>query len=855
MKHTNRRWAGLALAAAVVAPFSGAHAQEERSYLLEEVVVTAQKREQNLQDVPVAVTALTGDQIQDSQIKDIRDLSTNVPTLVSSQSQTATTSSFSIRGIGTSGQNFGLEPSVGIYIDGVYRARQGSIINNLVDVESIEVLRGPQGALFGKNTLAGALNFRTVAPSHEQNAFVDVIAGDYGLLNVSGAFNASLVDDVLAMRVTGFSGQRDGYVDVVGFGEDVVNDRDRFGGRLQFLYTPTDALDARLIVDYSEIDEVCCAAVTRLNNFQGFGGVLGTDSLLAAPEAAGGLGVPVITAAQFEDNIMALNDLPTSTNEESGVSLEVNYDFENVTLTSITALRNFDTRDIIDGDFSAADILTRDNLAEQSAFTQELRFSGEFGEGNNYLFGAYYFTQEIDLVADTITLADSAQVFNLTSTDPTNPNAPSLQEVVDIIDSFAAAPIPGNPYQVTAPSFPDGGSAVNFMDQDHESIALFGQFDFELSDQWMLTVGARYTDERKELVSRFENAANSPAAPPPDLGAIGLTLAQIQGGQLNPGNPADVPTILGAFSPLYQPGWGFYLLDVLAPQPDRFDELEDDQTTGTVKLSYFPTDEIMFYASYSTGFKSGGTNTDRIAPEFDQVFQAETSQAAEIGMKAEFPEQNLRLNVAIHDTQVDDLQTSAFTGVGFNLQNAGNASTQGVEIEAFWRPTDTMDVQLSYAYNQAEFEDFENGVCWVAWPFQTGEADPGQATLGAPVCDRSGGLIPSNPENVLFLAIDKDFQLSNSLNLFTRLEYNYIDETMTDGNNDPFKLRDAFNFVNFRIGLDLDRWDSQVALWVRNATDENFYETQFDVPIQDGKQNAYPLEPRTWGINFRKTFD
>ncbi len=842
MKLSIKRGLGVAFAVAVIAPWSGAIAQDD--FLLEEIVVTAQKREQNLQDVPIAVTAYTGAMLQDSAIKDMRDLATIVPTLTASQSQTSTTSSFSIRGIGTSAQNFGLESSVGIYIDGVYRSRQNAIINNLIDVEAVEVLRGPQGTLFGKNTPSGALNIRTVAPSHEQDAFVDVTYGDLGLFNISGAMNFSLVDDVLAARVTAFSGQRDGYVDILGVGDDIVNDRDRQGARIQFLWTPSDKLDARLIYDFAEIEESCCAAVTRFNNFTNFNGDPGSDSLLQFV-----FGVPVISEGLFDDNIMALNEIPRSTNDDDGISLEINYDFENATLTSITASRSFDTTDFIDADFSAADILTDDNRATLDSFSQELRLSGSFGETGNYVIGGYYFQQDLTNVSTLTTGPFTTPFLN---------NNPPLPTVIAGVNAFSAAT--GGLAPTVADSYPDGAFASDDMRQEHESYAVFAQVDFELTENLLLTAGARYTDETKDLFATFNN---SPIGPPPDFTAIVGTLTGIgiwqanpaAPGALDPTNPANFPIITGAFAPLYQPGWGYYLLAPLAPQPNRFDRLEDDQVTGTVKLSYTPNSDVMYYVSFGTGFKSGGTNTDRIDPFFSQIFQAETTEAFEIGMKADFPDQNLRLNLAYHDTQVEDLQTNAFSGTGFNLQNAGNADTHGVEVEALWLPSDTLEVQFSYAWNIADFEDFANGTCWVATPFQFGTPDPGQTDPNIPVCDRSGDRVPSNPEHSGFLGVEKDIQLNTNTNLFVRGELQYIGETMTDGNNEPLKLRDSFTFVNLRAGMDFDAWNAQVAVWMRNATDERFYETVFDVPVQDGKLNAYPWEPRTWGVSFRKNFN
>jgi outer membrane receptor protein involved in Fe transport len=214
----------LAVMATAMLVNSAALAQD----VFEEIIVTAQKREQNIMDVPIAVSAITGTQIVDAGISTMFDLQQNVPSLLVNASQTATTSNFSIRGIGSTANNFGVESSVGLYVDGVYRSRQSSLINDLVDVEAVEILRGPQGTLFGKNTPAGAIQVRTVAPSQDRDAFIDVTAGDYSLVQVSAAANIP-INDNLAFRGTVFSTQRDGYVDDIALGKDVYNDRDRIG--------------------------------------------------------------------------------------------------------------------------------------------------------------------------------------------------------------------------------------------------------------------------------------------------------------------------------------------------------------------------------------------------------------------------------------------------------------------------------------------------------------------------------------------------------------------------------------------------------------------------------------------------
>ena len=222
-------------------------AQGDDTAIFEEIVVTVQRREQSLMDVPVAVSAISGAQIEAAGIKDMFDLQQNVAGLIVGQSQTSTSTNFSIRGVGSTANNFGVESSVGMYVDGVYRSRQSSLVNDLADIETVEVARGPQGTLFGKNTASGAIIIRTRRPSQDKEAFVDVSAGDHGLFRVSAASNFSLSDNV-AMRATFFGSQRDGYVDDAVKGTDFYNDRDRWGARLQLgVNEPSDDFNIILL--------------------------------------------------------------------------------------------------------------------------------------------------------------------------------------------------------------------------------------------------------------------------------------------------------------------------------------------------------------------------------------------------------------------------------------------------------------------------------------------------------------------------------------------------------------------------------------------------------------------------------
>jgi outer membrane receptor protein involved in Fe transport len=864
---SNIRSAALVIAAASIS--LPVLAQE--ASLIEEIIVTATKMEKNMQDIPVAVTAISGENIKDAGIKDMFDLQTNAPGLIMGQSQTTTTSNFSIRGIGTSSNNFGLESSVGLYVDGVYRSRQNSMINELVDIEAVEILRGPQGTLFGKNTPQGAVNMRTVAPStDEANAFVELSAGDYGLLRLAAASNFTLSEST-AMRATVFSSQRDGYVSDLTGGSDILNDRDRFGARLQLAYSNDDNFDMRIIAEYSEIDEACCAAVSRVDSIfakeytdpsSGVPGGLvpGTDFLLfglggtvfsADPydaatiglvtAVAQGLGLPgngtILGSTPFDQYLVAYNSLPHSTSEDSGLSVELNWDLANdMTVTSITGYRSFDSTSTIDADFTDVPLLNRAQQAQQSSISQELRLSGTFGDGDRGTFvtGLYYFDQSLDNQKQTNGEQLLGPYIDLVQ--------PDLVLLVNGVNAVSAAS--GGVLPPAATPFPLNSFADDDIRQDHQSWAVFGQVDFPMGEDWLLTVGARYTEEDKKMIGTFVQGAQGPA---PDLAAIETHLFYAL-----TGNPLFDPAVL---APTWQPGWGTYLFAPLAPRPDLNETLKDDQVSGTAKLTWFASDSAMFYASYGEGYKSGGTNTDRINAVFDPIFGAETSKTIELGMKADFPDQNARVNIAVYDTQVDGLQANSWTGTGFNLQNAGTADTSGWEIETWWQPTETLGFQAYWVRSDAKFKSFENGTCWDAYVFHTGMPDPNSGgNIDAEQCPRTGGRLGYNPEDVFYFSFNKDFMMGDSATAYVRAEYSYYSEILTDGDLDPYTLLDSLSLINARLGVRFEKMDSELVFWGRNLTDERYYAGSFDGPVQPGRMNSYPAEPRTWGVTYRMDF-
>jgi outer membrane receptor protein involved in Fe transport len=504
-----------------------------------------------------------------------------------------------------------------------------------------------------------------------------------------------------------FSSQRDGYVDDVAFGKNVHNDRDRIGARLQLAVGDvSDDFNMRIIADYAEIDEICCVGIVRVDSLLYKGALPGVLAGQIGPDQAAGsqfanavLGgtvfanfnypQPLLDAVDFEiaslseelglspgtvlrgtnwsDYVTGTTDLPVSTNEDSGLSIEINKTFGNgLQFKSITAVRQFETFDSVDIDFSDVDLIHRVNTAEQSSLSQEFQLIGEFGEGSSWVAGAYYFGQDLD----STTRTSAGSLFNAYISF-LMPSVPALLQGITDLD----AGVEGTPFEdlvnpATQP-FPAGAFAFDDVRQEHSGFAVFGQVDFAVSDKFTLSLGARFTDETKDIDATYTQTANGP---PPDIrgcapdpadptgtsflgGSICVALSEASAYLQTGGAFGSLDGLLaGDLAPVTEPSvaWGSYLFDPFAPRPNLVDTLSDDQTTGTVKLTFFPADSTMLYASYSSGFKAGGTNTDRINVNFDQLFSAETSESIELGLKGQYGP--LQLVLTLFETDFEDFQ-------------------------------------------------------------------------------------------------------------------------------------------------------------------------------------------------------
>ena len=467
--NTHNSLARTALAAALAALAAPAFSQAA----LEEIIVTAQKREQSLQDVPIAISALSGDALRSAVVNDIFDLRAAVPALeVRAVDPPSQGTAFALRGLGTSVFNMGFEPTVATFLDGVYRSRSGLLAStDLVDMERIEVLKGPQGTLFGKNTSGGVVTLYTHKPDLEKTAgSVDLSYEEYNRVRANGMVNLPLSSTV-ALRLTGSWAKGDGWLDNVVTGKEIA-DLDRYSLRGQLLLVPTDDLSIRVIADYAELDEACCTAL-RYENDPRSGAFNGP--------IAGSIGSQVIDPANIKDYKVDLNVDPRLKAKDKGLSAEINWDFGAAALTSISAWRDYQDSNFKDNDFTGVDtLLSNQNLPKVSLLSQELRLAGDsdsIASGFEWTVGAYYSKEKIELENEFIWGSQG---------------------------SF------GGIFFWHAPNY---RAYLASFEQETESMAAFAQGTLHINDRLALTLGGRYTDDQKDG-SLVNDQPVAPGGPP-----------------------------------------------------------------------------------------------------------------------------------------------------------------------------------------------------------------------------------------------------------------------------------------------------------------------------------------------------
>ena len=847
---------------------------------LEEVIVTAQKRAESLQDVPISITTVSGEKIQDNTIMNFSALADFIPSLHIAEASVNT--NIYMRGIG-SGNNRGFEQSVGMYLDGVYLGRGRQYRSALLDVERVEVLRGPQGTLFGKNTVAGAINITSASPV--------VGEGASGEINVSVEENGGSIaegfiqggGETFAARLALRSRETDGYVYNAYLEED-EGAIDEFGGRLTLVWEPSDSFSANLKYTYMERDRDGANSATwrflspaeraqQVPNRTAFANTAYSIMDVFFPDFPSIVGQDFTTYkdnnyGRSKDDGIGIGYRPDSSEDEvENFSLTMTWELGNGTLTSVTGFAAYEYFDDVDVDWLPLQFIDRSDVHDFDQFSQEIRWTADLGDRFTYTVGGYIDQNELDMQGRVVIDTNFDGLF------------PAFLALVNGLPPAAAAQMPQN--LLTALTAPNPLSAVpgygvytanqvsrnHAFNQETDSWALFAQGTYDLTDALRLTLGVRYTEEEKDAISD-QKLGDS---------LCGLT-GNLEGGTMGQ---------CGVYN-----NW---LAVLQATEFNTYNKYwtgsrETDDFSPSVNLQWDVSDSTMLYVTYSEGFKSGGfsaaddgepgnfpVGAPPIPPLLDNQFQAnsfvsavpnadfefddESVESIEIGGKHEFAGGSMRLNWAAFYSEYDDLQTTIFNGVGFSVKNAASSEVQGVEVDFMMAVTDTIRIGINAAYLDASYGDFRDGPCTAI------QLDASRPAPAAPVqCGTPAALADPNPgpNNVNDLSGIRtlyssewsgnafiDFRMPvGNLEWFGGVDVNYRDEFDSAGDADPYDVIDAYTKVNARIGVSADNWE--IMAYGRNIFDEVAYQQSFDTPVLAGSHTWFMEEGAVFGI--RGTF-
>lgn len=749
----------LLITAPVTSSAQDTKAENSTGWLLEEITVTARKREESLQSTPIAISAFSGDSLDYRGVTNIGEIAQFTPNLSFQNNPSfggaSNSAAIYIRGVGQKEFLPTVDPGVGLYVDGVYIARSVGGILDLVDVERVEVLKGPQGTLFGRNTIGGAISITTKKPHDQLEGKVSATYGSDNRINLKGSVNLPISDKFFSKFAVAYMNQ-DGYVlrdDGLDLGDD-----DTLSGRATFLMTPSDDLEITLSIEGSR-DRENGPALTMIGiNYAGPNPLslappppMVTIHNVGANLAAGGGPVPCAFPGQtlnlavpgcFDDRFNFNGEERTSSTAPSfsesdlwAANLNIDWAFsDNVTLRSITAYRDLSATFGRDGDHSPHTISQFTDVLEQEQFTQEFQLLGTaFEDKLNWIVGAYYFKE----------------------------SGVSTNELAFTITRFRS-----------------GG------DYDNKSAALFAQGTYDVTDRFHVTAGMRYTDETKKFTPDQIIHENVFAL------AVGTGLSDV-----------EAPFLAA----------GTRVLPFLEK------EVTYDNFDPYLNLSYDVSEDLMVYASYSEGFKSGGFS-QRVfppvvppftappgTPDIDLIptFLPEFVQVYELGFKFSGMDGRMRLNGAAYYTDYTDLQVQVFTSVAPITKNAGAATIKGFELEMQATPADGWFVEAGIGYIDAGYDELD---------FTETLVD-----------------INNNLDRVskwtLSAAVSKEIALGNNGTLIPRVDWAYRSEFDNDAFNTPEIHQDGYNLVN--ASLTWENAEENIALiaGVKNLTDEKYLHT------------------------------
>ena len=811
----SRTWVWLAVAAVAAIPV-GVSAQE-----LEEVVVTAQRREQSLQDVGISVTAFSESAIRELGFVNTTDVVAMTPGLnFTIPNAEASVVNFFLRGVGLNDFADAQENPVAVYMDDVYKPAMGGLHSQLFDMERIEVLRGPQGALFGRNTTGGVVHYISRRPTSEPEGYIDAMVGDNSQVKVEGAISGGT--DVVAGRLSVAMNQYDGYVKnrytPNAFASNPPQDygeMDSTAIRGQLLMTPSDAFEALLSVQHTKNDGTVGAwqhQSTRpgtsstfedsdldvsmplgANEFNPWCEAFdflqfdpGTDCLgfFGAPDVLDPNGIPDVGIDSDGDPWAGSYDRPGAVETENqNVSAQLTWDMGTMELKSITSFSNVERLQEEDTEMGPLPLLEPTFRSETDTFTQEFRLSG--GDGpTRWLAGAYFFDNEVTGQYDL----DATKIleFVLLDTDYT---------------------------------------------QETTSWQAFGQVEYDFADAWTFIAGLRYTDEEKTMDYVDIDA----------FGTIGFCSIS--------GECGVPPTPISPWRPTADHAILFNQASVgsLAKHDEQY-------VTGKVELDFQMNEDVMLYGSYSRGAKSPGFNSgfidttglfaaNIVVPAGDGLcsalpfqnsvactdlpFKKEELNAFEIGLKSTIMDGRARFNAAAFAYDYKDMQVFAFQFFNQVIFNA-DAEIFGAEFEFQATPTDGLDIQLGASFLDATVKDIPN------------RATP-------TVQDRQP---VASPDVTLNALVRYEWPAMGG-RMAVQGWGNYQSETYYDILNHPVSREDGYTVVNFRASYYSGEDDWEVYAFVNNAFEEEYKSYTFDFTIPFGFNQQAFGPPRWWGLGFR----
>ena len=797
------------LASLMVAPWAAAQEAGGAQPVLEEIIVTATKRESSLQEVPLSIAALSGAMIEERSIRNLEDLSIYVPNF--SKGETGIGPVINIRGI-ASGANQGFEQSVVLYVDDIPLSRAPLSRMPLFDLQRVEVLRGPQNVLFGKNSVGGALSFVSARPTDETETKVGVTYDtEYDDMEFTGVVSGALSDN-LNGRFAVRDAQYGGYYENRANGRDEEDREERtLRGTLDFKVS--DNLDLLFKIESNKVEglglgeEMVSGYANPLPQSLAnpFGGMdFGEAAAFLAFLTQQDIGSTEVSKNRVRDtNPAEFYDLSMDT-----VQLVANWRRDAFTLTSVTSWVEYEEDRLFDGDLTGVDVLSQDFNEEYEQLSQEIRLVSNPGSAFEWIAGAYY--QTWDLKGAEIWRIDDENLLT------------ALGALAPSLDYFS----------VMANS-----TSVKTYENDSDTWAVFGQATFDLSDTFSLTVGGRYTRESKtgyRFLDIFNSATGEFDIVQAITGSCVFNSDYYTLGLVSAATP--LPGCIGNFVPA-----GAYPVHAIN------DKISEKQFTPSVIAEWAATDTNKFYARADKGFKAGGFDA-KGARVKDFLYRPEKVWAYEVGSKNTLADGAATLNVAVFYMDYSDLQTSSFDGqAAFVVTNAAKATIRGLEAEARWRASDKLSIFGSFGYLDAKFDEYTQASC-NAWE---------SLLTGQTVCDKSGRKFAYVPERAVTVGMDYLTPAFGDFGFRATLDASYESEYYSDSSAEELLKQDGYTMLNLRLALESDHW--VFAVLGKNLTDEDVYEFGTTVPnsaVYFGAPAyaAFMKPPRTLSLQVEYTF-